>query len=342
MYHFNSFNKVKLSFLFSFTGASLGLFLTYLNPIKFTAISIIEVGSIVTPTGIRPVDDTIMIDNFLTRPETANKIAEKTSKLSDGILYKSLKYGGFNYLTIREFPKFPYIQIRVRSVDQETALKVVGLASDLLIAHQNEKINEWVSYWEYQFKINEINIEERIKNAEKNANDRAMYAEDSFAKQVSEIELNEKQNNSNIDELASTICKDCFAKTDDMQLKTLYVTKNNIVENAILNLRLKNADLETRRVMSSLDKSKTIFSIKDSVEAKKIELLDSLNLQKINLKDVISRQEMYKPKISFDPMIEMSLFGSPLIMSIVGSVIGFLFWFFCMLLVRSPPHIKNP
>lgn len=144
-----------VSLAFVALGAACGFLISSSNPAKYSASVLFRVGGISNASFNKNVnsgssgwngftDEFLVIENFLGSPETAEKLANNLGKPEAELELKSYKYGGFNALSVKEFPKMPLIFIRVVLGDKELALRAASNAAELLLIRENMKIEEWV------------------------------------------------------------------------------------------------------------------------------------------------------------------------------------------------------
>jgi ElaB/YqjD/DUF883 family membrane-anchored ribosome-binding protein len=128
-------------------GALMGLGFAELRPGYASAVARVKVGQIDVSADradscqINPLQDVATVAEFLESPQAARSIAERLGRPDLAVSLTEARFGGFGNLTVRESPRFPIVQIRVKAKTEAAALAAVEAAANLLLEEQ--KSAEW-------------------------------------------------------------------------------------------------------------------------------------------------------------------------------------------------------
>jgi hypothetical protein len=164
-------------------GFLLGLAYWYIIPHKFSAIAVVRLinvegtTSAAVPLGL---GDVIMLETFLSSPESAKKIAEEVGDPDLEKYIWSYIAGGKGQLTLKQIPNSPLVQIRISGgTNKEKVIAATNKAADIVTRKNSEllhltlqNIEEEKEEIKKQFKsitiLSERNIHNKIKNDQKN------------------------------------------------------------------------------------------------------------------------------------------------------------------------------
>jgi len=133
---------------FIVVGAIIGFGFAELWPGYASAISRVEVGQIEMCAGradscqTKPVQDVAAIAEFLGSPQATRSIAEQLGRPDLAASLTEARFGGLGNLKVRESPRFPIVQIRVKAKTEAIALAAVEAATKLLLEEHKRKTAE--------------------------------------------------------------------------------------------------------------------------------------------------------------------------------------------------------
>lgn len=141
-------------------GFLFGLAYWYVVPHKFSAISVVRLVNVqgttsaAVPLGL---GDVIILETFLSSPESAKKIAEEVGDPDLEKYILSYIAGGKGQLTLKQIPNSPLVQVRISGgTNKEKLIAATNKAADMVTRKNSELLN-----------LNLQNIEEEKEDIQK-------------------------------------------------------------------------------------------------------------------------------------------------------------------------------